>query len=363
MHSLGMLGNSTTTITDSNIWTGAIMKRLKQLMAFALSLFILCGVTEAQEKKVAEPPINAPIKTKKNQSGEITAMFTPIVRYELPDGQGGIHTLDFVGAVHVGDAAYYNLLNLVFENYESVLYELVAPDNQLVPTKDKQGGLVADLAKMALHLDHQLAVIDYEKDNFVHADWTTSEMKEALAKNGDTPMTVMLAGMLDMMRNQNKINYEIQKAQEENRQPDPEIVPPYLLKQMKEGMEMDVDFLALLLGDHNQSVKIKRVMAAQFENAGDMSQVLGASVDKYIVGERNDDALGVVDDELAKGTRTMALFYGAAHYPDFHKKLTKAGWKYKGTRWIPAWDNLVLREEADTQDVQGLLRDLQNLGK
>ena len=43
--------------------------------------------------------------------------------------------VDLVGAVHLGDKAYYERLNELFENYDAVLYEFVAPEGYEVPAQ------------------------------------------------------------------------------------------------------------------------------------------------------------------------------------------------------------------------------------
>ena len=41
-------------------------------------------------------------------------------------------TVDLIGAVHIGDIAYYDELNKQFTQYDALLYELVAPPGTVV---------------------------------------------------------------------------------------------------------------------------------------------------------------------------------------------------------------------------------------
>ena len=46
-------------------------------------------------------------------------------------------TIDLIGAVHIGEKAYYDKLNKEFEQYDVLLYELVAPEGKIARS---QGG-------------------------------------------------------------------------------------------------------------------------------------------------------------------------------------------------------------------------------
>ena len=58
-----------------------------------------------------------------------------------------------------------------------------------------------------------------------------------------------------------------------------------------------------------------------------------------LIDDRNAAAMQVFQTELAKGTKRIAIFYGAAHMPDFECRLRKDfGLKPKGQQWLTAWD-------------------------
>ena len=81
---------------------------------------------------------------------------------------------------------------------------------------------------------------------------------------------------------------------------------------------------------------------------------LGPRMELYIVQDRNEVAMKVVDAQIELGKRKIGLFYGAAHFPDFHKRLMDRGFTVKKTTWLTAWD---LSEDRGW-DVRGMLRKL-----
>ena len=89
----------------------------------------------------------------------------------MTDDEGNRITVDLIGAVHIGEKEYFENLNQRFEQYESLLYELVAPEGTVIP---KGGGRDEGIPtnpiaamqvgmKTALGLEFQLEHIDYTK--------------------------------------------------------------------------------------------------------------------------------------------------------------------------------------------------------
>jgi hypothetical protein len=57
-----------------------------------------------------------------------------------------------------------------------------------------------------------------------------------------------------------------------------------------------------------------------------------------IITERNKKALEVLDREMKRGKRKLAIFYGAGHLPDFEARLKKDfKLKRQNQRWLEAW--------------------------
>ena len=68
------------------------------------------------------------LRVRVDRKGRPVAMETSIVRYQVKNEQGKNVTVDLIGAVHIGEGEYFKRLNEEFEKYDSLLYELVAPE-------------------------------------------------------------------------------------------------------------------------------------------------------------------------------------------------------------------------------------------
>jgi hypothetical protein len=66
----------------------------------------------------------------------------------------------------------------------------------------------------------------------------------------------------------------------------------------------------------------------------------------------------VLDEQLSKGRKKVAIFYGAAHMPDLQKRLVRdLGYQQHSTAWMRAWD---IKRKNENSGLQGLLRALTN---
>jgi hypothetical protein len=87
-------------------------------------------------------------------------------------------------------------------------------------------------------------------------------------------------------------------------------------------------------------------MAEQFSDAQQVAAGLGPTLNTLIVEDRNQAALKVLQKQLAAGKKKIAIFYGAAHMPDFEKRLADDfDLKRQDVTWITAWD-LTRRSEG-----------------
>src|SRR5690606_22908642 len=132
---------------------------------------------------------------------------TSIVRF-VPKGNDrpGL-TVDLVSAVHVGEKSYYDALNKRFDEYEAVLYELVAPEGTKIPKGggDKNRHMLSMLQnglKDMLELEYQLAEVDYTKKHFVHADMTPEQFAKSMEKKGESIWTIIMRMMAAGMAQQ-----------------------------------------------------------------------------------------------------------------------------------------------------------------
>src|SRR5262249_1097237 len=182
------------------------------ILFLASLLLLFVPALQAQSPQPAKKPTiqkAAPtqfIRIQRDDKKQPLALETAIVRYVPADGTGDLE-VDVVGAVHIGDKDYYKKLNKQFQQYDVVLYELVAQPGTVIPKggrkTDNPLSLIMQVVKMVLDLELQTERIDYTKKNFVHADLSPEQMAEAIQKRGDDPVTLMLGFAADMLRQMN----------------------------------------------------------------------------------------------------------------------------------------------------------------
>lgn len=314
-----------------------------RLLAAAVLTALTCGGAQAQEQSAAtaEKPREAEstakqkpsqptqfLRLQRDSQNRPVALQTAVTRFIRGKGEDRV-VVDLVSAVHVGDRAYYNQLNTLFENYDVVLYELVAPKGvRPVPGQERSGNPISFLQnsmKSMLNLESQTELVDYRRKNFVHADMTPTQIAKRMEQRGDSGLSVALDVMADMVREMNRLEQS-----------------GVLTRQAEQ-----VDLMTLLFDD-NSDQKLKLMLAEQFVAQGTLSNGLGETLNRMLVTDRNEVAMGVLAKELEKGRRKVAIFYGAAHMPDFEKRLkSQQKMRLKKNRWVTAWD--LTKQSTDKQ--------------
>jgi hypothetical protein len=295
-------------------------------------------VARGQEKAGADPLLGGKaasdadgkfIRLRRNSDKKPLAMETAVVRYVPADGSPADVAVDLIGAVHVGDQSYYDALNKLFESYDVVLYELVAPEGTRIP-KDgrKEGsphpvGALQDGMSTVLDLKHQLDLIDYTKENLVHADMSPEDFARTMKDRGESFMQMFLRLMGQGMA---------QSA-------------------AGGGGTSDVALLMALFSK-DRATMLKIAMAEQFENLEGQMAVLDGPDGSTIITERNKKAFEVLAKQLDAGKKKIAVFYGAGHLPDMERRLiADFGLKRASEQWISAW-RLVKDGAGDPPDAK-----------
>ena len=276
-------------------------------------LFLLVGTTQAQKTDF--------IRVVENDDGVVTSLDTATVSYTVKQ-QDSPETIqvDLVSVIHIGDKGYYKKLNEDFQKYEVVLYELVAPPGVRPPKKagprsDNPFAMIQQMMKKALALEHQLEIVDYEVDNFIHADLSFRAMIEVAKKRGEDKFTFGMGIMRDVMLSMNKMK--------QGEGPEAQGVP-------------EIDILGLILGDTGEGRKLKRFFAKSIDPK---KSGLGKTIENSLIDDRNKACVKVLKEQIAAGKTKIAIFYGAAHMPDFEKRLlTEHGMTKGKTEWLTAWD-------------------------
>ena len=300
------------------------------IAALFVNSIIVSGQTATEEKKpqakeqkkakvkALASPSERFLRIRKDRKGRPVAMETSIVRYQTTNEDGEKVIVDLIGAVHVGEKEYYSSLNDQFENYESLLYELVAPEGTVIPKGGRVegddsialnpvGGIQKGLTTV-LDLEFQLEKIDYTKKNFVHADMTPAEFAESMSQNEES-----LGG--------------------------------YALKAVGQSMAMQASGrdsgtagMVMALFSSNKSMRMRRVMAQQMINMDAGLTMFEGKDGSTIIDHRNAKCMEVLKRELASGKKKIAIFYGAGHLADMEKRLiSDFQMKVGGQKWIPAW--------------------------
>jgi hypothetical protein len=264
----------------------------------------------------AKKPSEHFMRIRRDYRNRQVALETSITRYELKNKEGKRVTVDLIGAVHIGEKEYFADLNRRFEAYESVLYELVAPEGTVIPKGggDRSGVPTHPLAAMqkgmqaALGLEFQLELIDYTKKNFVHADMSPEEFSESMTNNDES-------------------------------------IAKYAFKAIGQGIAMQSagksnDSLGMLMTafSGNKTYRLRRMFAKQIKQMEAGMVMFQGKDGSTIITHRNKKCLDVLQDEIDDGKTNLAIFYGAGHLPDMEERLLKYfDAKRGGQVWLEAW--------------------------
>ena len=306
---------------------------------FVLQAFLAVAIsTAARAEEVAiktEPALGTEwVRLKVDDRGEPLALEVAIVRYvpatmakqfatRLPEGKlpNAREFVDLIGAVHVGDLAYYSQLNRWFKQYQALLYELVAPKG----TRVERGrgtsnmhpvGAMQNSIKTMLEIEHQLEQVDYTRPNFVHADMSPEEFGQSMNDRDESFMQMYARMMGQAIAQQTEL--------------------------ADGGMSTDFDiFSAMFATDRARMLKI--AIAKQFQSMESMLSGMSGPEGSTLITERNKRALEVLRKQQRMGKRKLGIFYGAGHLNDMNDRLIKDfHMQPVGITWMEAWN---LREK------------------
>jgi hypothetical protein len=261
------------------------------------------------------------VRIQYDDAGELAGMQTAIVRYTNANsktrGNQKPIEIDLVGAVHIGDDAYYRKLNDYFKQYDVLLYELVAPEG----TKVERGrgtsnahplGAMQNGIKNLLELEHQLEKVDYTPENFVHADMSPDEFAQSMKNRNESFLQMYFRLIGQAMAHQSEMQAKGESA----------------------DLEL---FSALFATDRPRRLKI--VLAKQLSEMESLMVSFGGEQGSTIISERNKKALAVLKKQLAAGKKRIGIFYGAGHLNDMDERLRKDfQLEPSAITWLTAWN-------------------------
>ena len=242
------------------------------------------------------------------------ALQLAIVTYVSRDDSRNI-SVDLISAIHVGDKAYYAELNDRFENYDALLYELIAPKDTVVDrTAEEREGFVSNaqlILKNILDLTFQLDEIDYSKPNFVHADLSPAELSQSMDERDESLYVYF---------------WRVFYASMDEYAKDPLGIRDWKM------------LSAVLSANDDNAIKI--LIAYEMTDLKQMRKILGDDSDSAVIGARNERAIEVLRSILDSGTDRMriGIFYGVAHMLDLEERLVnEIGLVRQEVLWIDAW--------------------------
>jgi hypothetical protein len=312
-------------------------RRWQVLIAVALGLYPLAiGRALAETTDAKTPPSEAKIgkaadandakigrdwvRLHYDEKGKIVGMQTAIVRYTAAPAAGVAYpgvVVDLVGAVHVGDVAYYQQLNEYFKQYDALLYELVAPVGTVVErgrgaSNSHPVGFLQNGMKNLLDLDHQLEEIDYTCPNFVHADMTPDQFAKAMRDRKESFLQMYFKLMSHAMEHQSEM--------------------------AASGESLDFELFAALFSK-DRPRRLKTALAKQLSEMESLMVSFGGDEGSVIITERNKMALKVLKEQLTAGKKNLGIFYGAGHLNDMDERLRKDfGLSPVSITWMTAWN-------------------------
>lgn len=289
----------------------------------------------------ASPSAGTFVRMNHAEDGEPVAMETAIARY-VPAIGGGDLIVDLIGVVHFGDQMYYQTLNNRFSQYDALLYELVGPEGAIPGGggPDPLNKIMRKMAVLFCDLESQLALIDYKRDNFVHADLSPQGIAEAMAERGENKWTMLLGVTADLIR-----SYNLRKR---------EMLTYNGTAPAQESINWKEDWKKYFLAPDG-FCRVRRLLAGQLADATSMSG-LGRTIEQILIDDRNKAVMDVFRRELVNGKRHIGIFYGAGHMQDLEKRLmSEYGLKRESVEWLPAWD-LRMRQRTPVEVVFKMMR-------
>lgn len=295
--------------------------RFRPHLAALFALLVLCVVYFLRIPSSVELP--KALRLSQAEDRQTEYLEVPIVSYSLHEGFLKDIQVDFFGAVHLGDKAYYESLNERFRSYDSVLFELVSEGDNLPERggerSDSLLGTVQRGLSNLLGLSFQLDEIDYRAKNFVHADLTPAQLSAAMAARGESlPQLLMKIIKLSS---------------------DPEIARGLQAQGSADPLEGINPLLIILRGPTAQDkLRIRKFMAKGLVGSDAVLKLLDGEAGFSLITDRNAAVVSVLRREVAAGKRKLAIFYGVGHLPDLHKRLTDdLGFSLKKVEWVRAW--------------------------
>jgi len=217
------------------------------------------------------------------------------------------------GVVHVADEAYYQQVQRDLATYDAVLYEGVGATKKVLAQARKKGSAsgLSSFQKgfgSLLGLQFQMEGIAYTHSNLVHADMGRDQFQQQTKGESLNPLDRFVS-----------------KEQQ---------------KQLEPFIKLAGEFLNMYLESNPDMRNGWKVTLGSQMAGADMTKQLPPKMYQTIVIDRNQIVMNVLAEQLRKHPKkkNIAIFYGAAHNPDFAQRFRKLGYTKTSVRWMTAWN-------------------------
>ncbi|KAJ1704588.1 hypothetical protein LUZ63_004367 [Rhynchospora breviuscula] len=259
--------------------------------------------------------------------------------------------VDLVSVVHVGDRQYYEKLQKRLEIYDSVIYEgvrktdctqksryfddITSLDLQSISDLNRRLALLLSLSQQSQHLKWRPSWKHGDLDWSTFLNLEKERIKRLLAM---TPSDDLLFSTLPLFGHALRSFPWLLIAPF----PLPYIV--YLACSCNDPVLGSVDTLEdiLKLGMFSVPAALKFwtawVQLSSLCSLKDLEDTSVSASTSVLIGERNKVAIKELKGAMKRGEHSIAILYGAAHMPDFHKRLTEEfNLVPASIDWITAW--------------------------
>jgi hypothetical protein len=314
------------------------------LRCLALPVVAACSLVSCTIVPVTPPAVKAkdlPIVHQGDKGSFVRTIQSGSDTYSVQTGsrlfrKAGAPDIDLVGAMHAAEPRYYQELQAILGQADLVLYEGVTDgrrkgQNALPDLRNQRKSGYGRLAS-SLGLVTQHEGIDYHKAHFRNCDLTIQEMHALLQQ-------------------------EMQRGDETSGQAKQASKEFHKVGKMIGGKSWLMNGVIGLVGSSpplRERVRFLLVASgADVENDG----TLDARLQRLILEDRNVHVM----KELQRVTRRekhrrIAIFYGAAHFPDMQKRLIAQGYQPAGPiRWNSAVTSHPYSSGLSEEEVRELL--------
>ncbi|KAK1266846.1 hypothetical protein QJS04_geneDACA019361 [Acorus gramineus] len=268
--------------------------------------------------------------------------------------------VDLVSTIHIGDKEYFETLQKELEFYDCVLYEMVASRETLENRKNSAytkrlkasrsrsrgfnilGCIQRQMARV-LSLDFQLDCLDYQGDNWYHADLDYETFKLLQLERGESFFTFAR----DMTLKSTKAMVQSPSI--------PEYLDPWRSKLLQVSRVLPMPLVGLLiigsvcapqvaeypeleaLSKLDFGAALKIFLAKRLTS--EFTQVTTSVEEKsVIIGERNRVATEELRRAIDNGCNRIAVLYGGGHMPDLGRRLREEfDMVPSEVQWVTAW--------------------------